>query len=447
MKTNNIAIEATRKDLSAYSGAFFFLELIRRFNLEGELGSILPRKKNKRGLLPKEQFITGMMSAICGSDCIYDIETLNKDPLFSQLNADSMSSSTFYRFLGQFDQKYIERLEDLLPELALKIRKKLAPKKKSITITMDATDHQQWGQYTEGVEWNYKNKRCLDSQNAFDEYGLSYGFKLRKGATHTSVDAVEMIGKIFRKVPKNLKRYFLADSGYSNLATFNELLNNNVQFAICLKENVWSPLLDKWEFKMGWKKTKLPFFGSTKCQIGSCFYPIKGLAGRSYLRVVFIRAAKKNRTREDKRHYDYYAIATNIADSEMKDEKIINFYRERSNAENFIKDLKYGMDFLHFPCQKLNKNRAWGFIGIFAYNLMRFASFILYPQTGCFLKRVRQKMVSLACEVRKGQRKLRLRFSEPIYREVEKLREKISRQFCLQGDARIGVRGDPPNPI
>ena len=83
----------------------------------------------------------------------------------------------------------------------------------------------------------------------------------------------------------------------------------------------------------------------------------------------------------------------------------------------FIKDLKYGMDFKHFPCQSMNKNKAWGFMGIVAYNLMRFASFTI-DKRGCFLKKVRTNLVFIASEIRKGQRKIRLRFSDNIFKEV-----------------------------
>ena len=106
-----------------------------------------------------------------------------------------------------------------------------------------------------------------------------------------------------------------------------------------------------------------------------------------------------------------------MSEKELSDEGVIKFYRGRSNAENFIKDLKYGMDFKHFPCQSMNKNKAWGFMGIVAYNLMRFASFTI-DKRGCFLKKVRTNLVFIASEIRKGQRKIRLRFSDNIFKEV-----------------------------
>ncbi|MFK7873241.1 MAG: transposase, partial [Oligoflexales bacterium] len=46
--------------------------------------------------------------------------------------------------------------------------------------------------------------------------------------------------------------------------------------------------------------------------------------------------------------------------------------RKRGHCENFIRELKNGLDLHHYPCQKLNANRAYGSIAAISYNLMRF---------------------------------------------------------------------------
>ena len=71
------------------------------------------------------------------------------------------------------------------------------------------------------------------------------------------------------------------------------------------------------------------------------------------MRVVFIRTKKKDIKAGDNHPYDYYAIVTNMGESEMTNEQIIRFHRKRSQVEKNNKDLKDGMDFYHFPCQSL----------------------------------------------------------------------------------------------
>jgi len=427
----NIEIETTRKELTHLSGLIFFEDLIKRLNLVNRLAEFLPRHIAKKKLLPKEKFFTGVMAFISGADCIEDLSDLRNEHLFFQMTG-GMASSTMRTFLGKFKLKHFEKLQNFLPKVAYELRQKMFSKDKKIIITMDATPHEQYGQYMEGVEWDYKSRWCLSSQNAFDERGFCYGWNLMNGGAHSNTGAVDMIERIFKSIPKDRQRYFRADSAYGSHKIYNSLINLGVHFGICLKENVWSVILKKSEFKMKWTKTRIRFFESSKCQVASTIYAPKDLKGRNFLRVVFIRAKKKVITKEDKRHYRYYAIITDMTSAQMSDEEVIKFYRGRANAENFIKDLKYGMDFKHFPCQSLSKNKAWGFMGVFAYNLMRFSSFLIDPR-GCFLKRVRRKMVYLAAEIRKGQRKIKLRFSKNVFKEVKRLKEKLHLNFCSQG--------------
>jgi hypothetical protein len=164
------------------------------------------------------------------------------------------------------------------------------------------------------------------------------------------------------------------------------------------------------------------FFDSNKCEIGSCLYPLKGLAEkRSHLRVVFIRAKKKKMEAGDNHPYHYYAIVTDLSSAEMNNEHVIRFYRKRAIVENNIKDLKQGMDFYHFPFQSLNANNVWGLMGIIAYNLMRLVSFTI-SMNGCYVKTVRKKVVMIAAELIKHARYLEIRFMDYLAREVERLK-------------------------
>lgn len=294
---------------------------------------------------------------------------------------------------------------------------------------MDGTLHEQFGEKMEGVEWNYKKFKGLSSQNLFDDKGFCYGFALRNGASHSTVGAVEMMETAFKVIPKSIQKFYVADSAYANEQIYNTLLNHNVNFAICLPEVVWGSLLKNYGNKISWHKTKIRFFDSSKCEIGDIIYPKKGLSmGRKFLRVVFIRARDK-KAESGTNPYKVYAIVTNMSNAEMTNEKVIQLYRKRAQVENNIKDLKNGMDFHHFPCQSLKANHVWGLIGIIAYNLMRMTSFTLFPQTGCFLKTTRRRLVALAGEVIKHARSIEIRMMNYLAKEVNRLKMILSGSF------------------
>jgi hypothetical protein len=409
--------------------------LISKFEVQSLIATYLPHKQRDRGLTSFQKLYAGIMGFIAGAECLDDLDALANDPLFFQLT-DGPASTTIGRFLRLFTTKQIQGIRNQLPGLAYRMRLWLEPKLYKITFRMDGTIHQQYGKKMEGVEFSYKQVNGLSSQNLFDDKGLCYGFALRNGAAHSSVGAVEMMENAFKVISKSIQKFFVADSAYASTDIFNCLLNHNVNFAICLSETVWGSLLKNYGNKINWHDTKIQFFESKNCEIGDVIYPKKGLTmGKTFLRVVFIRTKKKIIQTGDNHPYYYYAIVTNMSSSEMTNERIIQFYRKRSQVENNIKDLKNGMDFHHFPCQSLKANHVWGLMGIIAYNLMRLVSFTI-SQHGCFVNSVRKKIVLKACEMIKHARSIELRMMSYLEKEVRRISMILSNAF-FRAEARM----------
>ena len=427
MNKLSIYYSSNAKTLSSFSGLKIFDDLIAKFEIKNLVGVHLPEKNRFRGFSSWNKFYAIILGFISGFDCLDDFDWFASDPLFSKLT-NSPSAITLGRFLKQFSPRKVEIFQnECLPKLAFSIRKCLSPNMHKIIFTMDSSDHRQYGVKTEGVDFGYQKFRCLNSQNLFDDRGLCYGFKLRKGNTYSAVDAPEMLYNTFKIIPAHIKKQFRADSAYSNSEIYNTCLNQNCNFVICLKENVWSSVLTKNRRHIKWQKTRLQFFESNKCEIGSCIYPLKGLAcGRTFLRVVFIRTKKDKITNEDKHPYHYYAVVTDMSESEMSSEHVLKFYRKRSQVENNIKDLKNGMDFHHFPTMNLKGNNVWGLIGVMAYNLMRYASFAIAPERGCFVQTTRKKIVTIAGEMICHERKIEIRIMDYILKEVETIRRRMN---------------------
>lgn len=422
MQRLSIKVTSNAKTLSSYSGLHLFSDLISKFEIQALIGPFLPRKKRERGFSSFKKLYSGLLGFIAGAECLDDFDWLGHDPLFEQLT-DSPSSITMGNFLRSFSVRQVEQIRNLLPILAFKMRLWLQPNLYKIIWKMDVTIHQQYGEKMEGVEFSYRQVNGLSSQNLFDDKGLCYGFALRNGAAHSSIGAIDMMETAFKVVPKSIQQFFLADSAYANTQIYNTLLNNSVNFAICLPETVWGSLLKNYGNKIKWQDTKIRFFESNKCEIGDVLYPKKDLSmGKTFLRVVMIRAKKKNVEKGDNHPYHYYAIVTNMSNAEMTNEKIIQFYRKRAQVENNIKDLKNGMDFHHFPCQSLKANHVWGLMGIIAYNLMRMTSFTLFPQTGSFVKTTRRRLVTLAGEVVNHARSIEIRMMDFLAKEVNRLK-------------------------
>lgn len=432
MNTLSINFTPNAKSLSSFSGIKIFDDLILKFQIKSFVAPFLPRKIRNRGFRHWNKFYALILGFVAGAECLDDFDWLSHDPLFRKLT-DSPSAITLGRFLRKFSLRQIEQIQSHLPNLALSFRTKNDTHLKKIVFTIDSSDHHQYGVKSEGVEFGYRKVPCLNSQNIFDDKGYCYGFKLRKGSTHSSIDASQMIYQTLSKIPSHIETFFRADSAYSSMEIYNTCLNQKCHFAIALKENVWSSILTKYARHIKWQKTGLRFFDSDQCQIGTCLYPVTGLAmNKKFLRVVFIRAKNMNPQKDDKHPHHYYAIVTDMSESEMNNEQVIKFYRKRSQIENNIKDIKNGMDFHHFPCMSLKANNVWGLVGIIAYNLMRYASFALVPERGCFVQTTRKKLVTIAGEIISHARSIEIRIMNHIFKEVERIREMM--QFVSKVD-------------
>ena len=442
----NIVLEANNKVLSANGGLIIYDQILENLNFHNALKKILPKKSKKKGIKQFDKFKTLILGFISGLDSISDIEDLRRDQLFNELTNGGCADSTMGDFLRSFKTRHLELLQEFLIDSAIKLRQVQFPDDDFVIYSIDGTPNIQTGTKIEGAGWNYKKEWGLDTLNLYDHRGFHYGFDVRNGGTYSGKGAGFMIDNVLRKTPDHLQRFLTADSAYSNQEVFNTSLLGGCRFVIAMKENVYSPLLEKNNLK--WKKTSMIFFESNKCEVSECLYYTEDLVnGKKSLRVVFIRAPKKEEQLdlfED--GYRYYAFVTDIGAHEKlpvrekfnvtggrgktsrkkgdwkmmsaTTENIIEFYRYRGNTENFIKEEKGGLDLRHYPCQKQSANKTFGLIGVLAYNLMRFSSFMI-SNYGCYSKKIRRCLVNLPCQIVKHARKIIIKFNHETHKEVK----------------------------
>lgn len=454
MMPKNISLESTDKVLSCHTGLIFFEGLWNQLNLDKKLRRLLPKKNKNRGISQLSKVKGLLFSFALGNDCIDDLEELRGDALFRELIGGELPARTAGDFLAGFHKRQIEKIQDVLLDMAITLRLALWKDRKFI-LSMDSTPHKQSGVKMEGLAKNYKGIWGFDSQNAYDQYGLSYLFDLRPGNTWSGTEAEKWIHKIFNRIPEYMERWFRADSGYSKNTVFAALQAAEVKYTIVLKDNIGRYVRGKNRDHLNWEETDIEFFGSNECEIAMGLYPIKSLGN---LRVVFIRRKKDDEEIEkqldllkeynpEEDNYKHYSIITNIDSSEMNNVEIIEFYRGRANCENYIKEQKHNFDFLHFPCKKMEANQIWGLIGTFAHNMMRFLSFCMdqkkkrvrgkdnivttVTQQGYFAKKVRNTLINIPCQVVRTARRVKLKINNKQKEVLEKIMINIERLFSV----------------
>lgn len=419
-----IKLAATNKVLSAQGGLYVVNALLAKADLNNIISKHLPALKmgSSKSVQKFRHLVLGFAA---GAECLDDLEVLAEDQAFAEICAKPYSAKAYGDFLRSFTALQCKELNRCLATLSFKLRAQLFPEQRSITIDFDSTANQQYGKKMEGVEVNYKGLLCLDTFQAFDEHGLQYWHDVRPGNTFTATGCVEAVHHIWNSLPKTSyykrqRRYSRADSGYCNQDFFTACAAKEVGFVVSMRANMLGPLLPQirsWEPM----SSRISFYDGRSCEVAETLYWPK--QGRQPLRVVVLRARRKEQPGVLFPHheaFDHYAWISNIGEHEMSAEKLLLFYRGRGQAENYIRELKYGFDLKHYPCLKLTANKAYGLIAAFAYTLLRFMALRRNPAKPCYSKKLRNYVIHLPVQVVRHARQVLFRFMRHHYEEVQR---------------------------
>lgn len=435
-----INIEETNQQLSARGGLVLWREVLDQLGLERKLEAALPTYKIACQASAYEKFEAMVLGMAAGADCLDEMDRLALDPAFDSVTGELVSGRSYGDYLRSFDASLLKNLQYSLIDTALALRERLGFLSDSFTLKLDSTTHVQHGRKMEGLETNYKGEWGLDSLVAYDELGFQYWDEVRSGATYTSNGSPEVIHCVFKRLPRKINRYVLADSGFCNMAFFTACANAQAKFACAMRSLMYQPLIsrvNRWH-----KPKKIVFYDGRACEIGSCVYYPKG--GREALRVVFLRALREGEQKTalfgDAR-YDYHAFVTNLHEHEMKNEDVVLWYRKRSDVERFIAEMKNGFDLKHLPCQKLSANKAYALMAAFAQNLVRYTAYVENPNKPHFSKVLRFKVLMLPVQVVRHARSVSFRFMTHHKQEVEIWLQRIKKQF---GFAEMQCMAAPP---
>ena len=145
------------------------------------------------------------------------------------------------------------------------------------------------------------------------------------------------------------------------------------------------------------------------------------------LPVVVKRTKVQNQEQLELGHgeYKYYGVVCNLNLAQWSLQKVIEHHNERGNAENFIREEKYGFDLKHFPCQKLKANHAYGLLALVAHNMLRWMAIHDDDKHPKFSKGIRRKFIYLPAKLVSHARTLVLKVSEATLREVNRIREAL----------------------
>ncbi len=332
--------------------------------------------------------------------------------------------------------------------MARAIRKQLGKiqpeefKPSALHVSIDSTSHEQHGEKMEGCAWNYKGLWCLDSQEIFDELGFSHGFELRAGNTKPGDAAENLIAQAFAGLPHDEVKYLSADSAYCHQDVIRTALQFGAKFTITANDatSLWKdkiPSITNWTpwiyseeetKKAAARKRQLPLI-----ELGWFLWEPGWAEGKLKFPIVIKRTWKEYEglfAQSAEGFWDHYGVATNFNLLTHSLQQVIEHHNKRGNAENFIKEEKYGFDLLHFPCLSLTANYAFGLLAQIAHNVLRWVALVQNPDKPHFSKKLRRRFIYIPGKVVSHARQLFLKIPTRFYEEVARFKQAWTLEPC-----------------
>lgn len=439
--------------LTNYGGLKTLLKAFNDSVLKNPFEKAMPLRKSPRSGGAYRLGLVQVASFLYGHDCLADLEKFRKDPFVTEImQGQSVAPRTMGDFLRDFKDQNLLDLNQFLSTQALAYREQLYKMQKKTFkpslaphFYIDSTPHVQSGTKIEGVAWNYKDQWCLDSQLIFDELGFCWDMELRSGNTKSGVGATEQIKRVFRKYKFNDEKYLSADSAYCNQEIIKTLLGLGVKFTITAHNGTtgWQnhiPEITNWK---PWEYSKEQIQMANEKGIELPEVEVGSFHWRPSWNEALCFPVVVKRTPSDQVDlftggYRHYGVVTNHSLYSETAQQIMEHHNKRGNAENFIKEGKYGYDLKHFPCLKMKANHAFGLLGFVAHNILRWVSHHENPKKPPYAKYLREKFLFIPGKLVSHARFLALRIPDYFYKEVKKL------ELALQWKPSSALATDDP---
>lgn len=436
----SIRLDVTKTKLTSAAGLGTLVEAFDLSPLSAEFKKTLPERTSYRSQGSYRLGLIQIASFLRGHDCIDDLAEFRTDETLSAImKGDTVVPRTMGDFLRDYEQDHINKTNIFLATQAMSYRKHLEktlkkPYKPSLAprLSIDSTSHVQQSKKMEGLSYNYKDEWCLDSQVVFDELGLCWDLELRSGNTKSGVGAVDQVKRAFSQFKYSEEKYLSGDSAYCYKDLMMACLSLGVKFTFTANQattfwedfipsiTTWKPWLyaDEEIKKAAELNIELP-----EIELGSFLWTPNWNQGLRF--PVVVKRMKKEQADFIHGIYKYYGVVTNMDLFKHSYQDVIEFHNKRGNAENFIREEKYGYDLKHFPCQKLMANHAYGALAMIAHNLLRWAAIHDQPHRPKFSKKMRRMFIEIPGKMVSHGRTLTLRISAQYLMEVNRLRQAL----------------------
>jgi len=353
----------TRETITSKSGLAVIQELALSLGVVKTIAKELPAPGSNRGFRP-EEYVMPMVLMFCGGGRrMEEIREIEQDSgLRSLCQYERIPSSDA---IGQ----WIRRAKHLvgLKRVNRHLVRQVLAQTKETDFTLD-TDATYMETDKDCAELNYEGVKSFSALMSFlAEIDLCLCCEYRNGNVSPATRIKEELEYADKELKRNGKRLacFRSDSAGYTSEIINYCFANKITFTITADQDVSVKELIRTIPAGGWTRSyneKLEYAGRDYAQTIQCM----GKTDKSFTLIVQRWSNPRPDLFEDC-PYCYHVIATN--DYQRSARAIIEFHNQRSNAENYNKEIKNGFGMDYAPSQRIGANRVYFEIGVLAYNL------------------------------------------------------------------------------
>lgn len=393
----DLKIEFTDKEITPWGGMILMKEIIRRTGINEILQNIgLPVQHSNRGYSPVQLIITFWVSVLSGANRYEHLEVTRHDRVIRKMfgwkkMAGHKSFQRYFKKFGQADNQRV--FTSLFSWFYHQMHFD------NYTLDVDSTIVTRYGDQ-QGAKKGYNPRKPGRNSHhpliAFiGELRMAVNFWLRSGNTHTTNNIYGFMENTFERLRGKRIGLLRADSGFYDGKILEYLEDRTTNYIIAAK--FYRPL------KLAMARTKTYLTLDDGIEIAETLH--KSPDWDRQRRFIIVRQEISRRPKatgkqlrlfgeeEIYRNYRYSLFVTNLS---LPAKAVWDLYRERSDAENRIKELKedFGVD--SFNVHDFFATEAALNWVIMAHNLMSlFRQAVLKTATDHRLKTFRYKLFGI----------------------------------------------------
>jgi hypothetical protein len=368
----DIEIQFTDKEISPWGGMILLKKMLEKTDFKQQIGTLasLPQPGSNRGYKPYiiiESFIT---SVWCGANRFLHTEVTRHDKVLSGIFGweQAPAQDVYKRYFCKFNQSINNSVFGKITHWLFN-----NIKIDNITVDFDSTIMTRYGQQQGASKGYNRVKPGRNSHHplmAFvDDCKMVANFWLRPGNSYTSNNFKTFLSDTLARLEGKRIGLLRLDSGFYDKEVFEYIEECGLNYIVAAK--FYEPIQKVIASEKGWLKI------DEGIEIAQIYY--KSPLWDKPRRMVMVRQYLPDRPKAtgkglslftDEGIYKRYKYSCYITNLDLSSSDIWRLYRQRANAENRIKELKYDFGFDSF-----NMNNFWGteaalnFVMI-AYNFM-----------------------------------------------------------------------------